>query len=135
MLVALLISSIQQYWWCNGLACLQQWSCYLQGPEFRSHLRPVEFFTCNKVSLRKQSNPNSNICAMCPNYLAQGYRGLQKLHHYSLEVCNSYLKKLYIYYQNNVNYKPLPNFLTMFSEVTSQNSTNSLTKLSLELIM
>ena len=36
--------------WCNGLACLQQWLCYLQGPGFESHLRQVEFFACNKVS-------------------------------------------------------------------------------------
>ena len=36
--------------WRNGLARLQQWPCYLQGPGFESHLRPVEFFACNKVS-------------------------------------------------------------------------------------
>ena len=35
--------------WCNGLAHLQQYSCYQQGPRFESHLRPVEYFTCNKV--------------------------------------------------------------------------------------
>ena len=36
--------------WRNGLVRLQQWPCYLQGPEFESHLLPVEFFACNKVS-------------------------------------------------------------------------------------
>ena len=36
--------------WGNGLACLQQWLCYLKGPGFESHLQPVEFFACNKVS-------------------------------------------------------------------------------------
>ena len=36
--------------WCNGLERLQQWSCYLQGPGFESHLRPVELLSCNKVS-------------------------------------------------------------------------------------
>ena len=36
--------------WRNGLARLQQWLCYLQGPGFESHLRPVEFLACNKVS-------------------------------------------------------------------------------------
>ena len=36
--------------WRNGLARLQQWLCYLQGPGFESHLLPVEFFACNKVS-------------------------------------------------------------------------------------
>ena len=41
--------------WHTGLARLQQWLCYLQGPGFESHLRPVEFFACNKVSpLSKQ---------------------------------------------------------------------------------
>ena len=34
----------------NGLARLQHWLCYLQGPGFESHLRPVDFFFCNKVS-------------------------------------------------------------------------------------
>ena len=36
--------------WCNGLAPLQQWPRYRQGPGFESHLRPVEVFTRNKVS-------------------------------------------------------------------------------------
>ena len=37
--------------WRNGLARLQQWLCYLQGPGFKSHLQLVEFFLfCNKVS-------------------------------------------------------------------------------------
>ena len=36
--------------WGNGLAHLQQWLCCLHGPGFESHLRPVEFFPCNKVS-------------------------------------------------------------------------------------
>ena len=48
--------------WCNGLARLQQELSY-QGPGFESHLCPVEFFTCNKVS-------PLNICAMCTNKLA-----------------------------------------------------------------
>ena len=56
--------------WRSGLARLQQWPCYLQGPRFESHLRPVEFFVCNKVSSHKQLSPNANICAMRPNYLA-----------------------------------------------------------------
>ena len=36
--------------WRNGLERLQQWQCYLQGPGFESHLRPVEFSACNNVS-------------------------------------------------------------------------------------
>ena len=36
--------------WRNGLVRLQQSPCYLQGPGFESHLRPVEFFAYNKVS-------------------------------------------------------------------------------------
>ena len=35
--------------WRNGLARLRQWPCYLQGPGFESRLRPVKFFSCNKV--------------------------------------------------------------------------------------
>ena len=42
---------LQRLRWCNGLARLQQWSCYLQGPGFKFHLWPVEFFTSNTVSL------------------------------------------------------------------------------------
>ena len=30
--------------WHSGLAHLQQWLFYLQGPGFESHLRPVDFF-------------------------------------------------------------------------------------------
>ena len=47
--------------WCNGLARWQQWLCYLQGPEFESHLRPVDFFSCNKVSPLTNSNPQ-HLC-------------------------------------------------------------------------
>ena len=36
--------------WRNGLVFLQQWLCYLQGPWFESHLRPVEFSPAKKVS-------------------------------------------------------------------------------------
>ena len=36
--------------WHNGSARWQQWPCYLHEPGFESHLWPVEFFTCNKVS-------------------------------------------------------------------------------------
>ena len=53
--------------WRSGLARLQQWSCYQQGPWFESHLWPVEFFSCKKVSPLLQSNPNANICAMWYN--------------------------------------------------------------------
>ena len=59
--------------WCSGLARWQQWLCYLRGPGFESHLRPVEFFVCNKVS---PLNSNTKICAMRFNYLTQGYQGL-----------------------------------------------------------
>ena len=36
--------------WRNGLACLQQWLCYLQGPGFKSNLRPLEFFTSSPLN-------------------------------------------------------------------------------------
>ena len=51
--------------WCNGLACLQQWPCYRQRPGFESHLRPVEFFACNKVSPLNNRIPalTSVLCA------------------------------------------------------------------------
>ena len=29
--------------WRNGLACFQEWLCYLQGPGFESHLRQWSF--------------------------------------------------------------------------------------------
>ena len=35
--------------WRNGLARLQQWLCYLQGPGLESLLRPVAFSACKKV--------------------------------------------------------------------------------------
>ena len=62
--------------WRNGLARLQQWLCYLQGPGFESHLRPVKFFAGNYGFFTQQSNSNANIFAMRPNYLARGYQGL-----------------------------------------------------------
>ena len=53
-------------YWRNGLAREQQWLRYLQGPGFKSHLRPVEFFFCNKVSpLNNQTpTPTSEPCAL-----------------------------------------------------------------------
>ena len=49
----------------NGLAYLQQWLCYLQGPGFESNLRPVEFFSCNKVKCpNAKKTLNAKICAM-----------------------------------------------------------------------
>ena len=53
--------------WRNGLARLQYNPCYLQGPGFESHLWPVEFFICNKISPLNNRTPNANICSMCPN--------------------------------------------------------------------
>ena len=41
-----LLTTFEQY--SRGLAV--QWPCYLQGPGFKPHLSPVEFFSCNKVS-------------------------------------------------------------------------------------
>ena len=35
--------------WRNGLARLQQWSCYLQRRLFEFHRQSVEFFACNKI--------------------------------------------------------------------------------------
>ena len=34
----------------------------------------MEFFTCSKVSLLNNQTPNTKICAMCPNRLAQTYQ-------------------------------------------------------------
>ena len=34
--------------WRSGLARLQQWSYYLQGPGFESNLGHAEFFSCKK---------------------------------------------------------------------------------------
>ena len=52
--------------WCNGLERLQQWSCYLQGPGFESHLRPVEFLSCNKVSPLSNQNPTLTSVPCAP---------------------------------------------------------------------
>ena len=54
----------QQSRWRNGLARLQQWPCYLQRHEFESHLQPVDFSACKKVSPFEISNPNAKICAI-----------------------------------------------------------------------
>ena len=43
--------------WRRGLVRLQQWSYYLQGPGFESHLRPVEFFSC----IRFLHSPNQTL--------------------------------------------------------------------------
>ena len=53
---------------------LQQWSCYLQGHGFESHIMTSGVFHLQGFSTR-QSNPNANICAMCSNKLAQSYQG------------------------------------------------------------
>ena len=58
------------YRWRNGLALLQHWPCYLQGLGFESHLGPVEFSACKKVSPLKKLKPNAKICAMRSNNLA-----------------------------------------------------------------
>ena len=52
--------------WCNSLARLQQWPFYLQGPGFKSHLRPAEFFACHKVSPlnNRIPKPTSVPCAL-----------------------------------------------------------------------
>ena len=71
----LLSNNVYMSRWCSGLERLQQWPCYLQGPGFESHLRPVEFFSGNKVSPLKKSKYNANICPMCPNKLAQNSQG------------------------------------------------------------
>ena len=48
------------------LSLLQQWSCYLQGPGFESHLRPVEFLSCNKVSPLSNQNPTLTSVPCAP---------------------------------------------------------------------
>ena len=60
--------------WCNGLARLRQWPCYLQGPGLESHLWPVEFFTCNKVSPLNNRTSMLTYVSCVPNYLAQSYQ-------------------------------------------------------------
>ena len=39
------------------LACLQQWSYYLQGPGFETTYDQWSFFACNKVSLLNNQIP------------------------------------------------------------------------------
>ena len=46
--------------WCNGLARMQQWPCYLQGPSLSPTYDQQSFVT-------HQSNPDTNICAMTSN--------------------------------------------------------------------
>ena len=62
--------------WRNGLARLQQWQCYLQGPGFESHIRPVDFFACNKVSLLNSWMPTLTSMPCAPKKLARGCQGL-----------------------------------------------------------
>ena len=69
--------------WRHGLVHLQQWSRYLQGPGFESHLRPVDFFACNKVSPLNSLTHNANICAMCRNHLSWTFIKLKKTSHHS----------------------------------------------------
>ena len=56
--------------WRNGLALLHHWQCYLRVPEFKTYLRSVEFFACNKNSTH-QLNPNSNICVVWSIHLGE----------------------------------------------------------------
>ena len=69
-------TSNQMTRWCNGLARLQQWLCYLQGPGFESHLRPVEFFSCNKVSPLNNRIPTPTSVPCAP--IIRGHKGLHK---------------------------------------------------------
>ena len=55
--------------WRNGLVCLQRWPCRNGLAVCKYHglspdLRPVEFFSCNTVSLFAKLKPNANLCAM-----------------------------------------------------------------------
>ena len=63
---------------------LQQWPCYLQGPEFESHLRSLEFSACKKVSpLKKHRIPmlRSVPCALSRVYVKHPTKKKQKNHH------------------------------------------------------
>ena len=73
--------------WRSGLARLQQWSYYLQGPRFKPHLWPVEFFSCKKVSPLPQSNPNANI------YAVEQYEKHAFCHWYWITTINKIKKK------------------------------------------
>ena len=52
--------------WHNGLGCLQIWLCYLQGPGLESHLWPVEFCTCRKVSPLNNQTPTLRSVPCAP---------------------------------------------------------------------
>ena len=47
-------------------SALEQWPCYLQGPGFKSHLRPVDFFSCNKVSPLNNQTPTLRSMPFAP---------------------------------------------------------------------
>ena len=64
--------------WRSGLARLQQWPCYLQGPGFESHLRPVEFFACKKVSPLNNRTPTLTSVPCAPIILLNAIRGACK---------------------------------------------------------
>ena len=68
-----IICNIIRSRWCNGLACLQQWPCYLQGSGFKSHLRSMKFFACNKVSSLNNQTLTSVSCA--PIIQLKSYQG------------------------------------------------------------
>ena len=61
-------------------ACSNGQPCYLQWPGLKFHLQPVEFFTCNKVSLLNNWTPNVKICAMCTTKLAAKLSGAHVNH-------------------------------------------------------
>ena len=63
--------------WCNGLARLQQGYAIFKDLGSSPTYDQCSFFTCNKVSPLNNQIPMLTLCAMCPNYLAQGY---QRLH-------------------------------------------------------
>ena len=93
----------------NGLARLQQWQCYQQGPGFECLLRPVEFSACKKVSTLKKSYPKATICAMSPNNLAwklsRAYvKHLKKYRYYLLKLVSTTLKCSYTLYPECTNY-------------------------------
>ena len=54
--------------WCNGLARLQQWPCYLQRPGF-------EFSACKKVSPHKKDRTSTLRSVPCSGHSSQGSQG------------------------------------------------------------
>ena len=85
--------------WCNGLAYLQQWLCYLKGPGLSPIYNQWSFSPVTRFLHSTIKPLNVNICAMRLNKGRQGHRhtnmsGTAKLKFCSTRTQNSFNSSL-----------------------------------------